>query len=488
MNITLVYESTNYKFDLTPSRSILYIKDLACRLFNLKKTSTELVYNNKTISKTQPNMQIKSLFPSSDTAHIINVQSDEEKIKKEVSKKKIKEIKVNFQEYNTKYKKEIQELKEKIIKSDESYQELFKDISLFKDTLEITVKKLTEIIQQFKDNAILLDNLLNNEKEFDDMKYIKADIMNFHIESDDNENFKKIKIFNQKINGYEEKYEKSNFRKKYQQFIQELLGFQLTKLAKIDMSMVNIHEHSNKNKYYTEIDHLISSFSYNEHNSENSNQEVISLRDKIKILESRPQTSKKIIQMDYQINNVIKNKEQKQQVGTTKKSKRRYMITLTDNIEPKPMNNISRNKQFPTNDTPSNRTEKTEAYHNMKKEQKNYSIDISSKRIYPIKTHVPHQLSTLTNPNREHFPTETYNTVEDDNEDTVKQSNLPKIMKSTDLRNSIELCKSNFQDNMFINSHTITTNTNSNQAYFVNTNRRKKKCSPRLTNLYDFIV
>ena len=117
MNITLVYESTNYKFDLTPSRSILYIKDLACRLFNLKKTSTELVYNNKTISKTQPNMQIKSLFPSSDTAHIINVQSDEEKIKKEVSKKKIKEIKVNFQEYNTKYKKEIHELKEKIIKS-----------------------------------------------------------------------------------------------------------------------------------------------------------------------------------------------------------------------------------------------------------------------------------------------------------------------------------------------------------------------------------
>ena len=172
MNITLVYESTNYKFYLTPSRSILYIKDLACRLFNLKKTSTELVYNNKTISKTQPNMQIKSLFPSSDTAHIINVQSDEEKIKKEkeVSKKKIKEIKVNSQEYNTKYKKEIQELKEKIIKSDESYQELFKDISLFKDTLEIKVKKLIEISQQVKDNAILLDNLLNNEKEFDDMK------------------------------------------------------------------------------------------------------------------------------------------------------------------------------------------------------------------------------------------------------------------------------------------------------------------------------
>ena len=231
---------------------------------------------------------------------------------------------------------------------------------------------------------------------------------------------------------------------------------------------------------------MISSFSYNEHNSENSNQEVISIRDKIKILESRPQTSKKIIQMDYQINNVIKNKEQKQQVGTTKKSKNKSMIILTDNIEPKPMNNKSRNKQLPTNDTPSNRTEKTEAYHNMKKEQKNYSIDISSKRIYPIKTYVPHP--TLTNTNREHFPTETYNTIENDNEDTVKQSNLPKIMKSTDLRNSIELCKSNFQDNMFINSHTITTNTNSNQAYFVNTNRRKKKCSFRLTNLYDFIV
>ena len=62
MNITLVYESTNYKFDLTPSRTILYIKDLACRLFNLKKTSTELVYHNKTISKTQPNMQMNDLL------------------------------------------------------------------------------------------------------------------------------------------------------------------------------------------------------------------------------------------------------------------------------------------------------------------------------------------------------------------------------------------------------------------------------------------
>ena len=491
MNIILVYESTNYKFDLTPSRTILYIKDLACRLFNLKKTSTELVYNNKTITKTHPNLQIKSLFPSSDTVHIINVQSDEGKTKKEVSKKEIKEIKVDVQEYNTKYKKEIQELKEKIIKSDESYQELFKDISLFKDTLESTVKKLIEIIQQFKDNAILLDNLLNNEKDFDDMKYIKADIINFHIESDDNENFKKIKIFNQKLNGYEEKYEKSTFRKKYQQFIQDLLGFQLNKLVNIDMSMGNIYDHSNRNKYYTEIDHLISSFSSNEHSSEKSNQEVISLQDKRKILESRPQSSKKIIQMDYQINNVMKNKEQQQQGAITKKSKRRSMIILTDNIEPKPMNNISRNKPFLTNnDLSSSRREKMDAYHNMKKEQKNYSIDISSKRINnnPIKTHVPHQLSTLTNPNREHFPTETYNTIENDNEDTMKQSNLPKIMKNTDPRNSIELCKSNFQDNMFINSHTITTNTNSNQAYFVNANRRKKKCSSRLTNLYDFIV
>ena len=43
------------------------------------------------------------------------------------------------------------------------------------------------------------------------------------------------------------------------------------------------------------------------------------IRDKIKILESRPQTSKKIIQMDSQINNVIKNKEQKQQVEKQQK-------------------------------------------------------------------------------------------------------------------------------------------------------------------------
>ena len=175
---------------------------------------------------------------------------------------------------------------------------------------------------------------------------------------------------------------------------------------------------SNKNKYYTEIDHLISSFSFNK-DAENFNNK--------KQPESHPQSTKKIISIDYQVYNPNKSKEQQSSIA--KKSRRRSMIIQTEDIEPKPMNDLSRNRQLPSNNTPSNRIQTKDTYHNILKEKKNYSIDISSKRFYnnPIKTHVPNQLSTLTNSGREHYQTETNNTIENEYEDTTNQSNLPII-------------------------------------------------------------
>ena len=51
MNIQLVYNSNSYKFDIPPNKTVNYLKGLACKIFNLKKEFSELVYRKKNISK-----------------------------------------------------------------------------------------------------------------------------------------------------------------------------------------------------------------------------------------------------------------------------------------------------------------------------------------------------------------------------------------------------------------------------------------------------
>ena len=75
MNIHLVYDSSSYKFDIQPNKTVEYLKDLACKIFGLKKEVTDLLYNNKLIPKDSSNIQVKNIFPKNDNDHIISIKS-----------------------------------------------------------------------------------------------------------------------------------------------------------------------------------------------------------------------------------------------------------------------------------------------------------------------------------------------------------------------------------------------------------------------------
>ena len=219
MNIQLVYEDNTFSFDVQPGKTIDYLKDLSCKIFNLKKESCELVYNNQILSKFAPNVTIKKIISNNEELHIIHIRQKE--VIEQQPKIPKKETKP---QYTTKYTKEIDELKEKINQFDSSYQEMLSQISTFKLNLEEIIQKIITAMNEFKDYAVMIDTLLDNKEEFNDLSLIKSDILNFDIEKDDNDNLKKINIFNQKIESYHEKTNSIKYRKKYQDFIFDLLN------------------------------------------------------------------------------------------------------------------------------------------------------------------------------------------------------------------------------------------------------------------------
>lgn len=255
MNIQLVYNSNSYKFDIPPNKTVDYLKGLACKIFNLKKEFSELVYRNKNISKECPNLQVKVLFPKNDTDHLINIKTYNP-AKEEPVPSKPQEI----SEKTTKYSKEINQLKDKLRQFDFAYQEKLKEITNFKTTIEQVIQNLVNVLKVFKENALMIDMLLDNKKDFDAFQFIKGDILNFVLEKDDNDNIKKIDIFTKKIDSYNEKLIKIDFRKKYQSFIIEQLNQKITFIKTFYNELDYIYRNSSKIKYEVEIDNLISKY------------------------------------------------------------------------------------------------------------------------------------------------------------------------------------------------------------------------------------
>ena len=252
MNIQLVYEDNTFSFDVQPGKTIDYLKDLSCKIFNLKKESCDLVYNNQIISQFAPNVTIKKIISNNEELHIIHIRQKEvNEQQPTIPKKEAKP------QYTTKYTKEIDELKEKINQFDCSYQEMLSQISNFKLNLEEIIQKILTAMNEFKDYAVMIDTLLDNKEEFNDLSLIKSDILNFDIEKDDNDNLKKIKIFNKKIESYHEKTNSIKYRKKYQHFIFDLLNSKIPFYKTLSNELELIKGNFRKE----EIDNLINKYS-----------------------------------------------------------------------------------------------------------------------------------------------------------------------------------------------------------------------------------
>lgn len=255
MNIHLQFDSNQFSFDVPPTKTVDYIMDLASRIFDLKKDTIELIYHNKSISSSVTYNQIKNILLKEEEIHVIKVKSS--LVNKEKSDVQPKTV-IN-QVYSTKYTKEIEELKEKITKFFFSYEEIEKEMSSFKGTLNDIIEKMMKTIQEFKERILIIDTCLDNKSEFEDLKLIKSDIMNFVIEKDDCDNKKKINIFNNKLDDYNEYYIKMNHRKQYQNFIYDFFNEKINFFKQLTTEINMINKNSNKNKF-KEIDHFIDKY------------------------------------------------------------------------------------------------------------------------------------------------------------------------------------------------------------------------------------
>ena len=258
MNIHLVYNSSSYKFDIQPNKTVDYLKDLACKIFGLKKEGTALLYNNNIISQDGSTIQIESIFPNNDNSHVISVQSSLQS-KDNSSQNYVK--KQEAKQYLTKYTGNIFQLKEKLKKFDFSYQDINKEVNNFKIHIEHLIQKLINALQQFKENVVNIDLLLDTQKDFDDFGLIKGDIFNFIVEKEDTDNKRKIDIFNKKIDSYIEKMKKIEYRKNYQKFIYGVLECRINYIKTFNVDLDTIYKNSNKGKYEIEINRLISKYS-----------------------------------------------------------------------------------------------------------------------------------------------------------------------------------------------------------------------------------
>ena len=246
MNIHLQFDSNQFSFDVPPTKTVDYIMDLASRIFDFKKDTIELIYHNKLISSSVTNIQIKNILLKEEELHVIEVKSslvNKEKSSDSQSKTVIKQV------YSTKYTKEIEEFKEKITKFYFSYEEIEKEMSSFKGTLNDIIEKMMKTIQKFKERILMIDTCLDNKSEFEDLKLIKSDIMNFVIEKDDCDNKKKIHIFNNKLDDYNEYYTKINHRKQYQNFIYDFFNEKINFFKQLTTEINMINKNPNKNKF-----------------------------------------------------------------------------------------------------------------------------------------------------------------------------------------------------------------------------------------------
>ena len=73
--------------------------------------------------------------------------------------------------------------------------------------------------------------------------------MNFVIEKDDCDNKKKINIFNNKLDDYNEYYIKMNHRKQYQNFIYDFFNEKINFFKQLTTEINMINKNPNKNKF-----------------------------------------------------------------------------------------------------------------------------------------------------------------------------------------------------------------------------------------------
>lgn len=258
MNITLIFDSNRYKFDVQPMKTVEYLLDLSSKMFNLKKEDFDLLYNKQVVSKYAPTIPLQNILTQSNKEHDIHVHLTSVESSATSVTTPNRQNKIN----STKYINEINKLKEQFNTFDSSYQSFQKELNGFKIKLEESVQNLINVLKIFQEKAIIIDLLLKNNKYFEDLTLIKSDIMNFSVDSDDNINLKKIEIFTQKLQFYQDKKKILEKRKQYQSFILELINSKIFFFKDLYQRFDVIHKkNSNKNTYQAEIDNLILKYS-----------------------------------------------------------------------------------------------------------------------------------------------------------------------------------------------------------------------------------
>ena len=219
MNIDLIYQGTNYNFDLRKDINIKYIQDLASKLISKDSSTFNLIYKNINLSEFQNTTPIKEIAKDDNNISIIIATKEKLKMlftEKNQTTQKLKEINQLKSANNVNNLKTM--LNSPIItpinsknKSTNLSIEIFRNKKKKKSADYISENKVFEEIYISKENEIYsLMNILSEKiKEYDDILY------------------KNYKNNNKSYNSELSLYEKNiiDFKDKQISFLKKLLNY-----------------------------------------------------------------------------------------------------------------------------------------------------------------------------------------------------------------------------------------------------------------------
>ena len=165
MNINFIYEGNEYQFDLFSGVTINYIKELAEKIFQYEEKGLEILYDEEIISNFDDKLKISDLVKQRDKKIIFRLEKKDIVFKNTIlsSNESTNDTNNNDKYYNF--------IKDKFFKFNQSYVKTIEEISNFDERLNLSLEKIKKQIKEIKNYILKINETLNSF--YDNNSYVK---------------------------------------------------------------------------------------------------------------------------------------------------------------------------------------------------------------------------------------------------------------------------------------------------------------------------
>ncbi len=264
MEINLIYEGNNNKFQLSKDVTISFIKELGVKTFNIKTGTICLLYGNENLNKYGDNTKMDKIISNFEKTINIYIQlegySSKETSSTNDANKKRNDFFVDL-------------LKNKFDNFQNKYYMIFDCISKFQKQLIKKATILIEKIEEFKSKMLIIDNYLNDFYQFEKytnlVNFFEVNKMKNNYDENDMMTIKKDLDFSiNQVPFIKSRYE---FETNILEYFKKRIG----KLNKIGKFIQNIEENRNNyNEIIINLDEIYSILIYSNNKKSMHNKKI----------------------------------------------------------------------------------------------------------------------------------------------------------------------------------------------------------------------